>query len=386
MRLQSSLLSIKRHVSQAAMEEIRPQGEDDPSESVEVVKIPASYHICKEHKVRPNLKKYDVLIRTGSIALTGSDIHVYENANRDIEGITLGHDATGFVEEIGSCVQNLHVGDRVVMESALSCGICDYCKKGQYNICTDLVYNGFMASHQSHPADLCHRLPDTISMEEGTLTQTLAMGCQACFKANITPTSNVLIIGSTPTSVSAAICAAAIGAKKVIIAGTMVSALETINRDFGFTTIHFNPNALFGEVLEAVYKNFDEWPNCAINCAIAPMTMNLAVMALQPCGVCVLSECECECASFNALDVLMKNIRIIPSFRSANMYPTALTLMKSERAPMHKFIAKTFPWSDIEEAFKWAQHESNVGLRKIVVNSTEGISVGSLLKKKFKCR
>ncbi|KAM8706086.1 hypothetical protein ACLKA7_010383 [Drosophila subpalustris] len=363
------------------MEKSSPKN-DVPPGCVEVIKIPASYHICKEHRMRPNLKKYDVLIRTGSIALTGSDIHVYENANRDIEGITLGHDATGFVDEIGCCVQNLHVGDRVVMESALSCGICDFCKQGLYNICTDLVYNGFLASHQSHPADLCHRLPDTISMEEGTLTQTLAMGCQACFKANITPTSNVLIIGSTPTAVSAAMCAAAIGAKKVIIAGTMVSSLEMINRDFGFNTIQFDPNALFGEVLEAVYKNFDGWPNCAINCAIAPMTMNLAVMALQPCSVCVLSECESECASFNALDVLMKNIRIIPSFRSANMFPTALTLMKSGRAPMHKFIAQIYPWNMLEEAFKCAQHESNTGLRKIIVNSTEGINIGRLLKKK----
>ncbi|XP_062121747.1 uncharacterized protein LOC133835719 isoform X3 [Drosophila sulfurigaster albostrigata] len=384
MRMQSySLLSIKRFVSQAATENCMPQEEEASSGSVEVVKIPVSYHIRKEHKERPNLKKYDVLIRTASIALTGSDIHVYENANRDIEGITLGHDATGFVEEIGSCVQNLHVGDRVVMEAALSCGICDYCKNGQYNICTDLVYNGFMASHQSHPADLCHRLPNSISMEEGTLTQTLAMGCQACFKANITPTSNVLIIGSTPTGVSTAMCAAAIGAKRVIVAGTMASALQTINRVFGFATIHFEPNALFGEVLETIYKNFDGWPNCAINCAVAPMTMNLAVMALQPCGVCVLSECECECASFNALDVLMKNIRIIPSFRSANMYPTALTLMKSGRAPMHKFIAKTFTWSELDEAFKSALHESNIGPRKIIVNSTEGINIGDLLKKKL---
>lgn len=367
----SAAANAKRFSSIVSAELAADKEEHNKCFPTEFVRIPASYQIRKVQQTLPTLKPFDVLIKTSSVALTGSDIHVYENANSDQDGMTLGHDATGIVEQVGSCVHHLHVGDRVVMESALPCGICQYCKRGLYNICADLVYNGFLATYQSHPADLCHILPDSISMEVGTLTQTLAMGCQACFKADITPTSNVLIIGTSPTAVSAAMCALAIGAKKVTIAGSMDHSLAMIKRDFGFQTIHFDTNALFGEVLEAVHCQFHEWPTCAINCAITPMTMNLAVMALQPCGVCVLAECESECASFNALDILMKNIRLIPSFRSANMYPTALQLMKSGRAPMHKFIAQVFSWSMLEDAFKSALHEYNIGLRKIIVNNTE---------------
>lgn len=341
----------------------------EPERPVEIVRIPECYKICRIEAPRPSPNDFDVLIRTGSIAITGSDIHVYENGNRDVEGMTLGHDATGFVEELGRCVHHLHVGDRVVMESALSCGICDYCKQGMYNMCGGLIYNGFMTTHQVHPADLCHRLPDKISMEEGALTQTLALGCQAVFKANITPTSNVLVIGSCPTAVAAAMCASAIGAKHVLIASTMSSTLDVVKADFGFNNVHFDSNALFGEVLEGIYAKFNDWPNVIINCAISAMTMNLAVMALQPCGVCVLAECESECASFNALDILMKNIRLIPSFRSTNMFPTALQLMKSGRAPMHKFIGSTYNWEGLEDAFRCAQHEANIGLRKIIINS-----------------
>lgn len=339
---------------------------------IEAIYIQNSYEICRKIVPKPTPKEFDVLIRTGAVALTGSDIHVFENGNRDVEGMTLGHDATGYIEELGRCVHHLRVGDRVVMESALSCGICDYCKQGLYNMCAGLVYNGFMATHQVHPADLCHRLPDSISMEEGALTQTLALGCQACFKANISPTSNVLIIGSCPTTVAAAMCATAIGAKQVAIASTMFSTLEMVSKEFGFTHIHFDANALFGEVLETIFCKFRAWPNVVINCAISAMTMNLCVMALQPCGVCVLAECESECASFNALDILMKNIRLIPSFRSTNMFPTALQLMKSGRAPMHKFISSSFTWDKLEDAFCCAQHESNVGLRKVIItNKTE---------------
>jgi len=57
-RMQSdSSHSRKRYISQAIMEKCLPK-DDEPSGSVEVVKIPASYHICKEQKVRPHLKKY----------------------------------------------------------------------------------------------------------------------------------------------------------------------------------------------------------------------------------------------------------------------------------------------------------------------------------------
>ncbi|KAH8344372.1 hypothetical protein KR084_010387, partial [Drosophila pseudotakahashii] len=339
------------------------------------LRIPNSYEVKVVPTSKPRPKDFDVLIRTGSVAISNSDIHVYENGSRDIEAMSLGHDATGFVEEVGRCVHHLHVGDRVVVESALSCGICDLCKQGQYNMCSGLVYNGFLNTFQTHPADLCHRLPPSISMEEGALTQTLALGCQACFKGNITPTSNVLILGSCPTAVAAGICAKAIGAKRVAIAGCMAPALDAVARDFGFQAVEFDSNALFGEVLEAIYSKFKDWPDCVINCSISAMTMNLAVMALQPSGVCVLAECDSECASFNALDVLMKNIRLVPSFRSANMYPTAIQLMRSGRALMHKFITATYPLSRAEEAFRTAQHESNIGLGKIIVNCAEEVDI-----------
>nr|XP_043067596.1 sorbitol dehydrogenase-like [Drosophila bipectinata] len=257
------------------------------------------------------------------------------------------------------------------MESALSCGICDLCKRGQYNMCSGMVYNGFMTTYQTHPGDLCHRLDPSISMDEGTLVQTLALGCQACLTGSVTPTSNVLIIGACPTAVSAGLCARAMGAKSVVIGGLSGKALEAVSRDFGFDTVTIDESRLFGEVLEAMYCKFHDWPDRVINCSISALTMNLAVMALQPSGICVLAECDSECASFNALDVLMKNIRLIPSFRSANMYPTALQLMKSGRAPMRQLIAGTFPMSHAEEAFCAALKESDEGLGKVIVNCAD---------------
>ncbi|KAH8256463.1 hypothetical protein KR032_008926 [Drosophila birchii] len=369
------LQSQQRSYSTRACMQQSPSHSVAPNKQAYALRISQPYEVDLVPMSKPSPTDFDVLIRTGSVAISGSDIHVYESGNRGVESMSLGHDATGYVEEVGRSVHHLQVGDRVVVESALSCSICDLCKQGLYNMCAGLVYNGFLSTFQAHPADLCHRLHPSISMEEGALTQTLALGCQACFKGNIRPTSNVLILGTCPTAVAAGICAEAMGATKITIAGSICQALDVITRDFGFDTVEFDNNSLFGEVLENIYSKFRSWPDCVINCSISAMSMNLAVMALQPCGVCVLSECDSECASFNALDVLMKNIRLIPSFRSANMYPTALQLMLSGQASMKRFITATYPLCEADQAFRCAQHESNMGLGKVIVNCTESATM-----------
>ena len=220
---------------------------------------------------------------------------------------------------MGSKVQNFKPGDRVVVESGLSCGICDFCKKGSYNMCSKLMYNGFFVRYQAHPADLCYKLPSTLSSAEAALTQTLALGCQAIFSAHITPASNVLIMGSGATAVACALCANAIGAKKVALTCTVHASLESIRRTFGFDYIHYNHNSDPAEQLESIFYVLNDWPDVVINCGINDHTMSVALTALKPCGCCILTECDTENVTFNAFDTVMKNIRLIPSIRSNNM-------------------------------------------------------------------
>lgn len=253
------------------------------------------------------------------VAISGSDIHIFENGSCNGLGITLGHDASGIIDKVGKSIINLRPGDRVVVESGLSCGICEFCKRGAYNMCMQLIYNGFLMKYQVHPADLCHKLPDTLSLAEATLTHTLALGCQAALKVPISANTNVLVMGSSPTAVAAALCARANGAKRVIMMCSMVPALQSINHHFDIDYVCDDPSLPFCEVLEGIFGAFTDWPEAVINCAVNERSMNLAVMALRPCGVCVLAECDTEGVSFNALDVLMKNILLIPSFRSTNM-------------------------------------------------------------------
>ncbi|EDW38312.1 GL12081 [Drosophila persimilis] len=336
-----------------------------------MIHVPRRYEIEMLEIPLPCPKEYETIIRVGSVALSGSDIHIYENGNEDMKELTLGHEATGFVEEVGSRVQNLQLGDRVVCEATITCGSCDLCKEGRYQMCERLWYKGFLGTHQIHHADLCHRLPDNITMEEGSLIQTLASACAACLKAGILPISNVLIIGSGPTTIAAGLVAKALSAKQVTIATNMEATQHMATREFGLNCVLYGTNGMYSEELEAIYCKARDWPNVVINFAISAQTMNLSIMALKPCGICVLAECASEVASFNTVDLLMKNIKMRPSFRCANMYPIALQLMASRLAPMRKLIGKTYHITKVDAAFQEAQHESNTGIKKIIVNCSK---------------
>nr|GMD97052.1 L-idonate 5-dehydrogenase-like [Ipomoea batatas] len=99
--------------------------------------------------------------------------------------MVIGHECAGIIEEVGSQVKSLVVGDRVALEPGISCGECHLCKQGRYNLCPKKKFfgspptNGSLANQVVHPADLCYKLPDNVSLEEGAMCEPLSLGVHA---------------------------------------------------------------------------------------------------------------------------------------------------------------------------------------------------------------
>ncbi|OLT21918.1 glutathione-dependent formaldehyde dehydrogenase [Ornithinimicrobium sp. CNJ-824] len=78
----------------------------------------------------------DAVIRVTSTAICGSDLHLYNVLAAYLTpGDILGHEFMGIVEQVGSAVENLQVGDRVVIPFNISCGRCWMCERGLYAQC-----------------------------------------------------------------------------------------------------------------------------------------------------------------------------------------------------------------------------------------------------------
>src|SRR4051812_43687069 len=78
----------------------------------------------------------DAVIKVTACAICGSDLHLYNGFMPGMmNGDVLGHESMGEVVEVGSEVNNLKVGDRVVVPFTISCGECFFCKQGMFSGC-----------------------------------------------------------------------------------------------------------------------------------------------------------------------------------------------------------------------------------------------------------
>jgi threonine dehydrogenase-like Zn-dependent dehydrogenase len=92
------------------------------------------------------LNRRDAIIRVTSTAICGSDLHLYNGFMPTLKrGDILGHEFMGEVVEVGPDVQNLAVGDRVVVPFPIACGNCGPCNAGAFSLCENSNPNAWMA-------------------------------------------------------------------------------------------------------------------------------------------------------------------------------------------------------------------------------------------------
>ena len=142
-----------------------------------------------EERPIPAVKDNEVLVKLEYVGICGSDLHYYESGaigEYVVEPpFVLGHEPGGTVVEVGKDVHHLKAGDRVALEPGKTCGHCEFCKTGRYNLCPDVVFfatppvDGVFQEYVAHEADLCFKLPDNVSTLEGALIEPLAVGFHA---------------------------------------------------------------------------------------------------------------------------------------------------------------------------------------------------------------
>src|SRR5438445_997979 len=79
---------------------------------------------------------FDVLVQVAACGICGSDVHGYDGTSgRRIPPIVMGHEAAGVAAAVGAEVRGFAVGDRVTFDSTVYCGVCDFCRNGDVNLC-----------------------------------------------------------------------------------------------------------------------------------------------------------------------------------------------------------------------------------------------------------
>lgn len=94
----------------------------------------------------PSLGPHDVKVRLKAVGICGSDVHHFKEmrcGNFIVKKpMVIGHECAGIIEEVGSQVRSLVVGERVALEPGISCHLCQFCKEGRYNLCRNMKFFG----------------------------------------------------------------------------------------------------------------------------------------------------------------------------------------------------------------------------------------------------
>lgn len=256
-----------------------------------------------------------MVVKVDTVALTGSDLFLFETGNRLL---SLGHGSSGIVTQAGSNVTSLEVNDRVAIEPAVPCGSCSKCLGGLYNVCPNIEFKGALSKYCVHPALFCHKLPESVSLEDASLLNTLATGYQACVKAKISTKSNLIVIGSCPLSLSTVMCARAMGAAKIVVASAIHTNTRLAKRIGGADgVINLKEVKKEDEILTEILSMMPV-VDVVIDCSGCSQSINVATKALKAQGRCILAGCQSEKAQLNIFEAQLKEVMLIPSLWSCN--------------------------------------------------------------------
>lgn len=204
-----------------------------------------------EYKPMPEIQHpQDAIVRVTRSCICGSDLHLYNGNVPDTRvGSTFGHEFIGVVEEIGSEVQKLKVGDNVLVPFNIACGKCAFCKQELYGNChesnsestavggifgyshTAGGYDGGQAEFVRVPyADVSPTvIPPGMDPDDAVmLTDVVPTGYQAAEMGGIQPGDTVVVFGAGPVGIMAAKCAWLFGAGRVIVIDHIEYRLEFV--------------------------------------------------------------------------------------------------------------------------------------------------------------
>ncbi|GHT80034.1 alcohol dehydrogenase [Spirochaetia bacterium] len=178
----------------------------------------------------------EVLVKLEYVGICGSDLHYYESGRIGDFAVkppfVLGHEPGGVVVETGSAVSHLKVGDRVALEPGKTCGHCEYCRSGKYNLCPDVIFfatppvDGVFQEYVAHEAALCFKLPDNVSTMEGALIEPLAVGFHAALTADAKIGQTALVTGAGCIGLVSMLALKALGVSRVIVTDVVQKRLD----------------------------------------------------------------------------------------------------------------------------------------------------------------
>jgi L-iditol 2-dehydrogenase len=285
----------------------------------------------------------------------------------------MGHEAAGTVASVGADVKNYFQGDRVTFDSTVYCGKCDYCARGQINLCDnrqvigvscgDYRRHGAFAEYVVVPERILYPLPADFSFTDAAMLEAVSVALHAVKVSQAVGGETALVIGAGMIGLLTLQAARAAGCARVLIADVDASRLDLAKQVGAEEILHCSGAELVAEVLrltngkgvdlafEAVGRN--ETVAAAIDCTRKGGTVTL-VGNIAPEVTLPLQK------------VVTRQLRLQGSCASSGEYPEAIQLIASGKIQVKPLITAV---ASLEEGPRWFErlHAHEPNLMKIIL-------------------
>lgn len=309
----------------------------------------------------PKLRDKDVLVKLEYVGICGSDVHYLEHGKIGdfiVNGdFILGHECAGTVVEVGSGVQNLKAGDKVALEPGITCGQCEFCKTGRYNLCPDVEflatppYHGSLMNYIAFPENMCFKLPDNITTKEGALVEPLAVGMHAAIQGNVRLGDSVVILGAGTIGLVTLLACKAYGATEVTVVDVLPKRLEYAKKLGATATLNAAEVDVFAEIDKLTGKR---GVDIVIETAGSARTISQTPYLVKNGGTIVLvGLAPQDIIEFNFAKIMAKEAQIKSVFRYRNIYPTAIKAIAKGIIDISGIVTHEFDFEDSAKAFDY---------------------------------
>lgn len=313
-----------------------------------------------EEREIPEPEENQVLIKIEHCGICGSDIHYYEAGRIGdfvVENpMVLGHEAAGTVVKAGKSVKNVQVGDRVAVEPGYTCGKCEFCKSGRYNLCPDVVflatppYDGAFAEYLCYPSEWVYRLPDGMDTVEGALLEPFCVGLHAVNQSGAKVGQTAAVLGSGCIGLCTLLALSAAGVREVYVADVIEKRLG-MARDLGaYRTIDAGKEDTVerimawtgGRGVDLVFETAGSEVTARQTAEIVARGGEITLVGMSANPV----------FSYDFGKLQNKEAQIRTVFRYRNLYPAAIRIVKECGLPLKKIVTDYYAFEETAEALE----------------------------------
>ncbi|MHA1270939.1 MAG: zinc-dependent alcohol dehydrogenase [Candidatus Helarchaeota archaeon] len=312
---------------------------------------------------KPNVGVNDVLIKNMAVGICGTDISIVKGDYRVPLPRILGHEIAGVVEQIGTNVKDIQIGDRVTSEINISCGKCYFCKKGEKTQCLKVkalgIYiDGGFAEYTVTPSYNVHKIGN-INFDDATFIEPLAAAINTFEMSPLKEDhKNIVIIGTGKLGLLILQVAKLTGRKIIAVGRSHLNIATKLGADFIIDVKKDDFEKKIMEITDGIGADV------VVETTGNPNGIEMGMKIIRNRGLFCLKSTHGLMVPIDVTAIVVKELHIQGS-RCGNFQHTIKLFDKINVKPL---ISGIFNLDNIDNAFKMAQNSENI---KIIIHPND---------------